>query len=248
VTAHANTAPDGCPDPGRPAGGPLVAVRSPREVDAGGALRWWTGAGTPSRDGPGANAVGFALCPRAAFWWRWEDDAPRDRRGNSLEGARDLGTAFEMVAFDGVRELRWLHSQDGRGRAVALAESRGALPRDGSPVDFRHGDRGRDGRPRRVGEPYRRILAGSPSDVGRGWTRLRSARYAPADLPVPLRGTRTGQDPVAVLAGVEYAVEDRHGNLTVVDSRLTGLEILERREVEYDCRTGAGRRPAGERP
>ncbi|MDQ1295344.1 MAG: hypothetical protein QG608_3229 [Actinomycetota bacterium] len=218
----------------------LRAVRSPREVSPLEALRWWTtDAGTgidghesvsngPGSKTAGSQAIGFVLCPEAAFWWRWQDGCPRDRRGNALEGPWDLMAAFELVAFDGVRELRWLHSQEGRGRAVVLAEDPQALP-VGDQVVF-------DTAPRRVGDPYRRILAGSLSDVGRGWARLRAARYHDADLPVSLPNAHAGDRPVAVLTGVEYAVEDEHGNLTVVDSRLTGLEILSRDEVKFDAR------------
>jgi CRISPR-associated protein (TIGR03984 family) len=211
----------------------LRAVRSPREVDPLEALRWWTTRTDPDghesvSNGPGSKTIGFVLCPEAAFWWRWQDGCPRDRRGNSLEGPWDLTAAFELVAFDGVRELRWLHSQEGRGRAVVLTEDPQALP-VGDPVVFDTG-------PRRVGAPYRRILAGSLSDVGRGWARLRAARYRDADIPVSLPTANAGDSPVAVLTGVEYAVEDEHGNLTVVDSRLTGLEILSCDEVKFDFR------------
>ncbi len=123
-----------------------------------------------------------------------------------------LAEAYEMVLFDGERELRWLRTPDGRGPAIAIGEEPADLP-PGQDVTA-------DPPPQR-GDTHTRLLAGVPRRHGAAdWTTLDrdSKRYAAAHLPL----TFTGGD-LLVIDTVEYLVEDEHGNVDVADTRTLGL-------------------------
>ena len=195
------------------------------ELTAGEAISWWPS--TPSDRSTGRDpAVGFALSAGAATWWRLERGVPTTSSGKEVP----FDGVYELVGFDGDRELRWRNDNGGRGRAVVLADAPEALPTcgdAGSPAT-------------RLDGVQERILAGQVRPQGsHGWFRLTAARYAPADVPVDLpdgfgldgRGHDT---PVVVLESVEYAVEDRHGNLSVVDRRHTRLRLRRRRDLHLD--------------
>ncbi|MFE9187801.1 CRISPR-associated protein Csx19 [Micromonospora haikouensis] len=181
----------------------LHAVRAVDQLTAADAVAWFA-SNTP----PSGRVIGYALSARAATWLRVGSDGAVETTG-SPGGV--LAEAYEMVLFDGERELRWLRSPDGRGTAIAVGENPADLP----PGD----DVTADPPPRRGDETHTRLLAGRPHPHDRtGWTVLRSERYAAAHLPVPA----TGGD-VLVVETVEYLVEDEHGNVDVADTRTIGL-------------------------
>ncbi|WP_320064289.1 CRISPR-associated protein Csx19 [Micromonospora sp. RTGN7] len=168
----------------------------------------WFAPGTP----PDGQVIGYALSPSAASWVRVHDDGAVERvdaAGNAL------AEAYEMVLFDGERELRWLRTPDGRGIAVALGEEPARLP-DGDPASATP--------PRRAKGTVRRRLDGVATPHSRaGWTTLSRSRrrHAPAHLP----GTFPERARIEVEV-VEYVIKDEHGNLDVVESRTVGLRSV----------------------
>jgi CRISPR-associated protein (TIGR03984 family) len=190
---------------------PTLRATAASNLTAEAAIAWFvTGMAGPRAAEPGSGArsnprvVGYALSPHEAAWLLLDSDG--HPRGAT---AVDLSTAYEMWLFDGERELRWLHEESGLGRTVALADDGVPLPAGQDVSD--------DRLPRPV-EPARRILAGEPHPREPGWTQLRSARYGRSDVPC-----EAGAGQTVVLESVDYVVEDTHGNLTVVDTRLARL-------------------------
>jgi len=185
------------------------------------ALAWWRA------DRDGGDPVGFGISAKAATWWRLSGATPLTAQGEAVE----LDRVYEVVAFDGERELRWRNDDAGRGRAVVLADRGDLLP----PGD----DASYPGRTEVFGPVQTRVLAGKVNRIDGipGWVRLAASRYAPAEIPVALPagfepGASGGGQPVAVVDVVEYAAEDSHGNVSIVDRRLSGLRMLRRSDLE----------------
>jgi hypothetical protein len=177
----------------------LHAVRHPGELTAEAALAWFTGT-----DG-GGEAIGYLFAPGRAEWFRCEGAIAR-----GPEGPRDLAAAYELVATDGKRHLRWTHRASGTGPAVGLSEITGLLPPGSELPDEPHRTR--------LAGTIRRKLAGTVRESRGGWSALMSARYAPCLVPV---AAGQGEEIWADMA--EYAVTDAHGNISVIDTLLTGL-------------------------
>jgi hypothetical protein len=176
----------------------LHAVTHPGTVTASAALAWFTSAG----DRP---VIGYLFAADRAEWFRCDAAMP-----SGPAGPRDLTTAYELVATDGERHLRWLHRTSGTGPAVSLSEHPELLP-PGTPVIA--------GPARaRLGGVSSRLLAGRVTGSADGWSTLGSARYARSQVPV---AAQVDQEIWAEQA--EYAVSDEHGNLSVVDTLLLRL-------------------------
>lgn len=173
--------------------------------------------------------MGFGFSARAATWWQVPDRVPMTRHHE----AADLTGVYELVGFDGDRELRWRNEHDWRGRAVVLADLPELLPpgeHDVSPADATP-----------LGDPQPRILAGQVHLDTPGWVRLTAARYAPVEVPVAPDqdsdidlSAKDKDTPVVVLDSVEYAGQDRHGNVSVVDRRLVRLRIVRHEDLRLD--------------
>lgn len=191
---------------------PLVTIQAPEPLTSAQAAAWFT-AGTPA----GAEMIGYTLSARAATWIRVRPDGAVQH----VDGPDDpLAEAYEIVLFDGDRELRWLHTVDGRGHAVALGEDRSTLPTQGTELTA-------EPQPRR-GLCQTRLLAGRPlPHAVTGWTVLASSRYAEAALPLTYRSSDA-----LVIDTVEYLIEDDHGNADVIDTRIAGLRVAARHEIE----------------
>src|SRR4051812_32305582 len=76
----------------------------------------------------GAGAVGFSYGVQQALWWKLAEGRPHGPAGPIAQQ-----DAYELVAFDGHRELRWLRdriggTRDDLGRAVLLTEETTELP------------------------------------------------------------------------------------------------------------------------
>lgn len=180
----------------------LHAVRAAVPLTAADAVTWFV-PGTP----PGGQVIGYVLSARAATWIRVRPDGTVETAHATHDA---LDEAYEMLLFDGVRELRWLRDRDGRGPAIALGENAAALP---------VGKKATAEPPPRRGDSHTRLLAGTPGQHEMaGWMVLRSGRYATAHLPY----TFTDGD-LAAIEFAEYYIEDEHGNLDVVDVRVIGL-------------------------
>jgi hypothetical protein len=191
----------------RPADRPaLRAVRAVAPLTAHEAISWFAAAGR-------GGIIGYALAADRAVWLRVDETGV----AGTADGQPVDGAVYELVLFDGSRELRWVMGEPPRGRAVALAEDPAALP---AGEDVSH-----DPPPRRAPEMAQRILAGTPHPhpAARGWTTLRSPRYRAADLPVEVQ-----PGAIVVLQSVEYHVEDGEGNVDVADSRLVALTGVDR--------------------
>lgn len=150
-------------------------------------------------------AVGFAYTPVAAPWFTLDPDgAARDADGRAL----DLSAVFELRAFDSAGELRWWNVPGEGGHTRVITDD----------------DLNARGLTR--GDAYRRLLwgqvrrpagtAGGPD----GWVTLFEARIGPLWVPVSEPVEDSGR---VALEAVEYLREDEHGNVTVVDERLTRL-------------------------
>lgn len=187
----------------------LHAVRADEPLTAADAVAWFA-PGTPS----GQQVIGYVLSARAATWLRVGPTGAID----TVHKGDVLAEAYEMVLFDGRRELRWLRTPDRRGPAVALGEDPATLP-PGSDVTAAP--------PPRRGDIRVRLLAGTPAEHPvAGWTTLGSDRYASTYLPL----TFTGGE-VLTVRSVEYLTEDEHGNIDVADTILLGLHATTREAV-----------------
>jgi hypothetical protein len=209
--------------------GTLHAVRAERPITAADAAAWFAaaggsaGGGAPGGGAPGGRppeVIGYALSARAATWLRVTPEGDVEPAPGQ---APPLDEAYEMVLFDGGRELRWLrHPPTGdapsSGTAVALGEDRTRLPAGDDVSD--------ESAPTR-GPSIQRVLAGAPTPHPQaGWVTLRSERYAAAVLPLAYS---TGD--VLIVESVEYRIEDEHGNVDVADARLVGLRAINRNSL-----------------
>lgn len=151
--------------------------------------------------GMGLDTVGFAYRSSAAPWFRLDTDGtPRDAQGGPVE----LTGVFELRAFDAHRELRWWHIDGGRGQARELTDQ--TIEVSGA----------------RLWSTYQRLLWGAVSTATPGWATLSEARIGSLQVPVPTPPPSGAQ---VWLEAVEYVTEDDHGNVSVVDERLTGLVV-----------------------
>lgn len=199
----------------------LHGVRAEQPLTAADAVAWFTRApGPASGDAP---VIGYALSARTATWLRVTPEGGAEPAPG--QGC-PLSDAYELVLFDGARELRWLRDPPtrdapSRGTAVALGEDQARLP---AGIDVG------DGREPKRGPCVRRVLAGAPTPhPATGWVTLRSERYAAAVLPLDYS---TGD--VLVIDSVEYVAEDDHGNVDVLDARLVGLRATKGKSLRRE--------------
>lgn len=118
---------------------------------------------------------------------------------------------FQITAFDGRTELRWLADGAG-GRAVWLAEQADALPSEpGGGVAFDHT------------LDQRSVLWGEPAaPESPGFSAWSSSRIGLAHYPCEPGLARDR----AVLEALEYIAHDEHGNAAVVERRLVAIRRL----------------------
>jgi len=123
-------------------------------------------------------------------------------------GDRELPPAvFELRAFTALAELRWWHTIDfDRGTALILQE-------------VRSGEHGAEMYP--LLSRSRQLLWGTAVESRHGWTTLRDSRIA--DFVVPIQNVQVGHR--VRLELIDYVTRDEHGNVAVVEQRLTGLHV-----------------------
>lgn len=116
---------------------------------------------------------------------------------------------FQIAAFDGTTELRWLADGDS-GQAVWLAESAADLPDPAAgtvPFAEKLDDRA--------------VLWGLPDSGDReGFSVWSDGRIGAATYPTP---PGVGRAERACLSVVEYVDYDEHGNAAVVERRLVAI-------------------------
>lgn len=130
---------------------------------------------------------------------------------------------FQLTAFDGRSELRWLADGES-GRAVWLADNPAALPvaatgdpATGNPVQFART------------LPQLAVLWGEPAPGdAAGFSAWSEARVGLAYYPCPPGVARRDR---AVLESVEYVAHDEHGNAAVVERRLVAIRTVNLRDA-----------------
>lgn len=147
-------------------------------------------------------ALLLAYSPSAAQLFRWTGGAWADVHG----GAPNWDDVFSLRVFDRDAELRWTHDNNGLGQPVQVTA--GAVER-----------------------LYHRRLWGASDPVAAGagnagddgqWALLREARIGVLAVPNP--GPRPAQATHIRLVAAESLDCDDHGNWSVIDERLLGLE------------------------
>ena len=148
---------------------------------------------------------GFALLTTP---WRYEIVTTDEARRSAPEGV------FEARAFTEHTELRWLHDDADRGRAVLLTEDPSALPDDfakPAPVETIGTKTG----------GY--LLWGKAVETSDGWTTLTTERIG--SLRVPGEYARGAH---VALTTCEYIARDpEHGNAYIAEERLRSFELSE---------------------
>ncbi|WP_322777750.1 CRISPR-associated protein Csx19 [Frankia sp. Cas4] len=160
--------------------------------------------------------------------------------------AAGSAAVFEARIFNRDAELRWLHTGNGVGTAVILAESPDpcarlaeALPRLDA-VETIENKYLLWGRPLPAGDDADADAGGS----GPRWVRLAEARIGQLDVPLPRAPRR---DECAYLRTVEYVtIETEHGNAGVAEERLVELFVAVPRQS--DATTNAGTAGTQSRP
>jgi len=127
-----------------------------------------------------------------------------------------LDNVFELRAFNQNYELRWLNESNGKGKAVLISEQKqnisDYLDADISEIKELHKN------------PQQYILWGekASTESTSGWAKLSTARIGSIDVPV--RGLIA--DKRVYLNAVEYLqADEEYGNVSVVEERLTELEV-----------------------
>ena len=140
----------------------------------------------------------------------------------------DLEPVYEARLFGPNAELRWLRTGE-TGDAALLSE-------DEAPPHCRLADR-MGAKPAEVEIiPGQYLLWGrgveaQPKKMPEGWSRIATARIGKLDVPV----AGVAKDDRVVLRVNEYAqTVDEHGNVTIIDERLCGLERRSQNEVRLD--------------
>jgi len=154
------------------------------------------------------DAIGFAYTPTSAPWLRRVDHTWSTRDGEPVPSS-----TFEMRAFTSGAELRWWQTMPtGQGRCAIVSETAREPVAPTPPADF--------------GSHTRSLLLwGTAATVGDGWTKLIDGRID-GELWVPVDVVREGSS--VYLEFVEYWAQDEHGNVGVVEQRLTQLTAKER--------------------
>lgn len=143
--------------------------------------------------------------------------AKLDQTGNLTNAKNEiisLNKVFELRAFNQNCELRWLNELNGQGKAVLISEQdiSSCLDECIPPIKVL------DIIPQKYilwGEKVKTVLISE-------WGKLASSRIGSIDVPV--RGLTA--DKRVYLNAVEYLKTiDNNGNVSVVEERLTGLEV-----------------------
>lgn len=147
-------------------------------------------------------AVLLAYSPDSAAFYRWA--APANAWVGPENHTPKWAVVFEVRAFDSSAEMRWVHEAKGLGSAFELPCQ--------AAVE---------------GAQYQRRLWGEADRdaADAAWVKLKDSRIGSLTVPLPA-GERGPRGEIALVA-VEQLSQDAHGNWSVVDERLCGLEWVE---------------------
>lgn len=146
-----------------------------------------------------------------------------------MRGPKDeemsLDRVYEARIFNSAAELRWLNDPCGEHRAVLLTERDTVEGFDGPSEKLEAVDV----------HPLTYLLWGQGTGAvsAAGWSQLQSARIETLDVPLD---ERLEEGERVLLTAVEYLKEGLDGNVSVVEERLTGLEVASGQD-----RAGKGR-------
>lgn len=154
------------------------------------------------------DGVALLATPRHYHVARMTDGWPYPSGGAGVP----LEDVFEARVFNPGAELRWLHTGDGRGRAVLLTEDETRIPESFAerpePITADEALRGE----------Y--LLWGRATGNRDGWTTLATARIGTLAIPVIAADGRR----VRLLTREYVTYEPSHGNAYVAEERLLYLE------------------------
>lgn len=126
----------------------------------------------------------------------------------------EVDEVFEARIFSNAAELRWLHVENGLGRAVLLSESKHNCFESEDEVLCLEG----------IDGTYLVWGQGVKPLKKSGWSRLATARIGPLDVPLE----NVGANQYVHIVTREYIVtEPKFGNAYIFDERLLRLEVAQ---------------------
>ncbi|MBE9055642.1 CRISPR-associated protein Csx19 [Sphaerospermopsis sp. LEGE 08334] len=158
-----------------------------------------------------SNAVAIIYSPTSCQFAKVQENGHLANANNQI---LSLDKVFELRAFNQNCELRWLNELNGEGKAVLISEQNISDYLDENIAEIEILDT--------IHQQY--ILWGdkAKTESSSGWCKLSTARIGSIDVPV--QGLTANER--VYLNAVEYLkVTDENGNVSVVEERLTGLEV-----------------------
>lgn len=158
-----------------------------------------------------SEAVAIIYSPTSCQFAKVDQNGDLTNANNEI---LSLDKVFELRAFNQNSELRWLNESNGKGKAVLISKQKisSYLYNDISEIQ-------------ELGTIHQQyILWGekASTELTSGWAKLSTARIGSIDVPV--RGLAA--DKRVYLNAVEYLkADEKYGNVSVVEERLTGLEV-----------------------
>lgn len=163
------------------------------------------------------SAVGLLYSPQACFLIKLHRGRDSTEIETSSDVDIDLAFVFEAKIFNSLAELRWLHQDEGYGKAVLLSEeNRGTIWQESESLTAIA----------TIQQQY--VLWGegkenaTDSQPKPGWSRLVANRIGYLDVPiseVPANGK-------VILTSREYLQEGSYGNVFVCEEKLNSYEAI----------------------
>lgn len=144
----------------------------------------------------------------------------KDRRRETL----DSKTVFEARVFNETAELRWLHTENGRGNVAVITEHAKLNLFNNTRPD----EQEIAGPP--LSQTY--LIWGKRTDAHEidGWNQFSTARIGALEMPV----NGVDRQESACFTALEYFKEYDDGNVAVLDERLTGISPIGREKKQEE--------------
>lgn len=157
-------------------------------------------------------AIALFYSPRRCEFAKVNDDgALIDKNDKNV----NIESIFELRAFNQTCELRWLNNLDGEGKAVLISDSDISQYLQ-HPIAELHALDKRKQEYILWGEFFKN------SSSKPGWGKLAKSRIGSIDVPI----TGLTAEKLVYLTAIEYfKADEKYGNVSVVEERLTGLEV-----------------------